>query len=169
MNFCRRCGAKLVANGERVFQCVSGHTIYFNSAPAADVFLMTPDNKVWLAVRGEEPYKGSLDAPGGFVDNGESFEEAAVRELREELGLEPNDYEPLNYLTSSFSDSYCYEGETTPVVTVFFYSRLKTNRPLKPADDVAAVRLFSIDDIDMNDINLNDVRHGLRKLQNMLQ
>ena len=42
---------------------------------------------VLLVKRGSEPYKGRLALPGGFVEEVESFEQAARRELREETGV----------------------------------------------------------------------------------
>jgi ADP-ribose pyrophosphatase YjhB (NUDIX family) len=43
--------------------------------------------KLLLVKRDEEPDKGMWSFPGGMVELGESTEEAAVREVREELGL----------------------------------------------------------------------------------
>lgn len=55
---------------------------------------------VLLVERGGEPFKGCWALPGGFVEPGESADEAAVRELAEETGL---DIETLN--TSRGGDS----------------------------------------------------------------
>ena len=48
-----------------------------------------PDDRVGLVVvrRDIEPFRGEIALPGGFIETGESWQEAAVRELSEETGL----------------------------------------------------------------------------------
>jgi 8-oxo-dGTP diphosphatase len=45
-------------------------------------------NRMLLLKRGLEPYRGKWAPPGGFVEGGESLEAAALREIREEVGIE---------------------------------------------------------------------------------
>tara|TARA_B100000700_G_C15049726_1_gene859671 strand:+ start:2264 stop:2686 length:423 start_codon:yes stop_codon:yes gene_type:complete len=45
-------------------------------------------NEVLLIRRGKEPWKGMLAFPGGFVDMGEDPEDAVIRELKEECGID---------------------------------------------------------------------------------
>ena len=51
--------------------------------------LVDPDNRILIAQRPEgKSLAGLWEFPGGKVDAGESPEEALIRELREELGVE---------------------------------------------------------------------------------
>src|ERR1700754_2161507 len=57
----------------------------------ADAVLLYRDGErieVLLIKRAREPFKGTWALPGGFVDQDESLERAAARELKEETGLE---------------------------------------------------------------------------------
>lgn len=67
-------------------------------AVSVDIVIFTiEDNtlKVVLIERGEEPYKGELALPGGFVREGEDLDAAAFREIAEETGLSPDRLEQL--------------------------------------------------------------------------
>ncbi len=46
------------------------------------------DGRVLLAARGKPPSEGLFSLPGGMVEAGETMGEAALRELREEIGVE---------------------------------------------------------------------------------
>jgi len=54
---------------------------------AASVALFR-DGRVLLAARGKPPWEGVFSLPGGLVETGETLGEAALRELREEVGVE---------------------------------------------------------------------------------
>lgn len=89
--FCGRCGGRTVASGEalarRCTNCGALH--YPRLAPAVLVCVMRGD-RLLLARSPHFPAR-MYSTLAGFVDPGESLEEAAVREVREEVGIEITD------------------------------------------------------------------------------
>jgi 8-oxo-dGTP pyrophosphatase MutT (NUDIX family) len=72
-------------------------------AAAGLLLLVAHENRahVVLTVRAEGlgRHRGQVSLPGGVVDAGETYEQAAFREAREEIGLEPHGVETLGALT----------------------------------------------------------------------
>ena len=56
-------------------------------ALAADCVVFDPQGRLLLIRRKNPPFQGQYALPGGFVDYGETTEQAAARELAEETGL----------------------------------------------------------------------------------
>lgn len=170
MNFCRRCGAPLEAadtTGQQ-YGCSNGHPIHRNPIIGVGVFFVSPDNtKVLLSTRGREPRKGMLDALGGFVEVGETLEEAVQRELHEEVNLTPEDYGPITYLTSGY-DVYPYKGENIQYVAPLYWTRLRRDIPLHAADDVASADWYNLTTPPLDRLHGNDIRAGIIELQKVL-
>ena len=104
--------------------------------PKLTVDVVLPgDGGVVLVRRRNDPFKGRWCLPGGFVDVGESVEDAAVREMREETGLEVE----LVRLVGVYS-----HPERDPrghSVTVAFLAR-KTGGTLRGDDDAEDARVL---------------------------
>jgi 8-oxo-dGTP diphosphatase len=89
---CSHCGQAWPAGIPWPRICAScGETTWSNPLPVAVVLLpvKSADGHTGLVVvrRDIEPFRGELALPGGFIETGESWRQAAVRELREETGL----------------------------------------------------------------------------------
>lgn len=62
--------------------------MYKQPGLSADCVVFDKAGRLLLVLRKHPPYEGCYALPGGFVDYGERMEEAALRELREETGIE---------------------------------------------------------------------------------
>lgn len=164
MNFCRRCGSQLSKKSSGVFVCENQHALFVNGIATVSVFFLTDDSHVLLSIRGIEPYKGMYDSIGGFVDVGESLEQAVAREVKEELGLDPDQYEKPQYICSGPND-YPYGGEIVSIVGACFVSKLKPSAKPVPADDVADIKYVHLDDVDFDLIGNDDVKDAIRHLK----
>ncbi len=88
VRFCPRCGKEATVAFPRSISCPHcGYGAYYNPKPVACTIPRTADGRVLLLRRGFDPGKGLWTFPGGFVDLGESTEQAAIRETDEELRI----------------------------------------------------------------------------------
>lgn len=136
-HFCPRCGQPRGDGPPTVpFRCRGcSFTFYFSAANAAATFIRRADGRVLFIRRAREPALGRLAPPGGFVDIGERAEDAARREVREEVGLEITAPEFLG----SFVNSYPYLGVTYPVLDLFFTAQACDAPAARALEDVASL------------------------------
>jgi 8-oxo-dGTP diphosphatase len=88
VRFCPRCGEPAEVEFPQRITCPHcGYAAYYNPKPVAAAIPIDDDGRVILLRRGFDPGQGLWTFPGGFVDLGESVEEAARREVDEELGM----------------------------------------------------------------------------------
>ncbi|MDT8302252.1 MAG: NUDIX domain-containing protein [Sedimentisphaerales bacterium] len=122
-NYCPSCGVgDILFDGVKKINCKKCSFVFYQNIATAVAVILEYDKKILLTKRGEDPGKGKLDLPGGFVDPKESAEDAIKREIREELKMEIG---TLQYL-SSFPNIYEYKDVVYNVCDLFFYSKIKT-------------------------------------------
>lgn len=168
INFCRRCGSKLVQVDIDAYKCSNDHMHFNSPAPTASVVLVEGDCLV-MSRRAIEPGKGLVDFFGGFLMPGETFYEGAVRELQEELSVNEGSYSKLEYL-GSYSSDYLYQDENRPVVGVYFMSRLLPDANLKASDDSAGiVRVPFKEEIDWTIFSSDETRLAFKDVLDLLQ
>ena len=71
--------------------CPACGLVVWRDPKVAALTVIPWDGGILLGRRTQNPGKGRWSFPSGFVDRGEVVEEAAVRETREETGLEIDD------------------------------------------------------------------------------
>ena len=89
--FCPQCSAPLrrrLAFGRRRQICPECGYIHFNDPKVAVGVVAQRRGRLLLVRRDHEPRLGEWSFPSGYVDAGEVLEEAAVRETKEETGLD---------------------------------------------------------------------------------
>jgi ADP-ribose pyrophosphatase YjhB (NUDIX family) len=121
---------------------------YENARPTVELALMH-NNKLLITKRGIEPRKGFYDMPGGFTDLHETLEQALLREVKEELGLDSSDISTPQFVLS-FNGPYPFGPEVLRSLVSLFYATLITEKNLVAQDDVAEVRW--IDKKEVNDV-----------------
>jgi ADP-ribose pyrophosphatase YjhB (NUDIX family) len=83
---CPRCGATPAKDPPRSLTCEHcGFVLFFNPKPVAATIPRITTGEIVLLRRGFDPGQGLWTFPGGFIDLGESVEDAARRETREEI------------------------------------------------------------------------------------
>ena len=119
-------------------------TEYKNPIPTVDVILQK-GSEVLLIKRKNEPFKDHLALPGGFVNQGEKVETAALREVSEETSLE---IEPVDIL-GVYSDPK--RDPRRHILTVVFIGIILKSVS-NPKDDSSAIQWIQLDDIQKKDI-----------------
>lgn len=116
---------------------------YPRPAVTADCVVITKEAepKVLLIQRGNEPYKNCWAFPGGFMEMDETTEQCAIRELKEETGL---DVQYINQIGAYSKIGRDPRGRT---ITVAYLAIVET--PIKVAghDDAAKAEWFHINSL----------------------
>jgi ADP-ribose pyrophosphatase YjhB (NUDIX family) len=116
------------------------HPQHKNPVPAVD-FIIEKDSKILLIRRKNEPFKGMLSIPGGFINEGETAEEAMKREAREETMLETEPIQILGVYSDPKRDLRMH------TLSITFIAR-PVGGSEKASDDASSVEWFDLADLD---------------------
>jgi 8-oxo-dGTP diphosphatase len=142
MNYCPVCATPLehrLVYGKERAACPHCNFIHFCDPKVAAVALIERDGAVLLTRRALNPAKGRWTLPGGFVDCGEDPRDAAVRECREETGLQVE--------ITGLVDLYYGKTHIDGAEIVIVYDARLVGGTLVARDDADAAAFFGPDEL----------------------
>jgi len=157
--FCPVCGSALEPRVLKITEpkrlvCTNlacGFVFYLDPKIAVGTIIRGPRQGIILVKRAIEPGYGKWVFPGGYVDRGEEITLAALREAREEAGLDVR----LDRLVNIYS----YAG-SAPMIIV--YAATMISGEMAVDDESSEIREFSVDELPWDDLAFRSTREALR-------
>jgi 8-oxo-dGTP diphosphatase len=156
-SFCPMCGGDLEprtikTNEPARLVCLRcGFIFYLDPKVAVGTIITDAERQIVLVKRAIQPGYGKWVFPGGYVDRGEDVKVAAIREAREEVGLEVR----LDRLI----DVYSYPGRA-PVIIV--YAATMLGGCLACDDEGLEAKFFTPDEIPWDELAFRSTHEALR-------
>jgi len=134
--FCKKCGIeldnKVINNEGNIPYCVNCEVLYFPKSNLATIVAITNKEKQVLLLK-QNHISEYFVLIAGYYKPGESLEECATREVKEEVGLDINE---MSYLSSHY-----YEKKDALMVA--FHGKSNTNCLVLDKTEVDAAKWFS--------------------------
>ncbi|GAB2189378.1 NUDIX hydrolase [Sessilibacter sp. MAH2] len=141
MKFCSNCGAKVsiqvpAGDDRNRHVCIECETIHYQNPKVITGCLPVFEDKILLCKRAIEPRANLWTLPAGFMENGESIEEGALRESWEEARVK-------------ISNPSLYQVFSVPYINqvYVFYKGEVANQDFGPGPESLEVELFDFDQI----------------------
>lgn len=139
--YCPVCGSKLkekIINDKKRKYCPQCGFIYYKNPGPTVCGIVKNRDRLLLIKRGIPPHVGEWAFPCGFIEYGETVEEACLRELREETGVEGR----IESLLSVKSVDTLEYGS----ILIINYAVTTRDESLVAGDDAVGARYFTIDE-----------------------
>ncbi|MBR0275836.1 MAG: NUDIX domain-containing protein [Prevotella sp.] len=159
-SFCPVCGsAHFEVNNFKSKRCADCGFVYYANPSSATAAFIRKGDLLLVARRGNEPAKGTLDLPGGFVDMDETAEQGMSREIHEETGLVISQ---LRYLFS-IPNLYLYSGMTIHTLDMFYEAEVPDDVHPQADDDAAELMWMPLREVNPTDFGLKSIRQAVEK------
>jgi ADP-ribose pyrophosphatase YjhB (NUDIX family) len=157
MKFCSQCGARVelrIPEGDTLprFVCGSCHTIHYQNPRMIVGCIPEWDDRILLCRRGIEPRYGLWTVPAGFMENGETTYQGAVRETLEEANARIE----IGALYALYNIPHISQ------VYILFRARL-LDLDFKAGAETLEVRLFAESEVPWDQIAFATVRNTLTR------
>ena len=136
---------------QRLVCTACGFVFYLDPKVAVGTIITADDSRLVLVRRAIEPGYGLWVFPGGYVDRGEELTAAAIREAREECGLDVQ--------LDGLINIYSYAGR--PMVIVVYAATILGGE-LCSDDECLEARLFRPDEIPWESLAFRSTHEALR-------
>ncbi len=159
MSYCSQCGAALELRipemDDRLRHCCNAcGAIHYENPKIVVGVLPVFDEKILLCKRAIEPQKGLWTVPSGFMENGESLEDGALREAYEEAGIRPQ----LTRLHTIYSLPHINQ------VYFLFLGKMLDDQS-KKGIETEALEWVTLTDIPWSDLAFSSVKFALKAYQ----
>ncbi|MBI1387047.1 MAG: NUDIX domain-containing protein [bacterium] len=157
IQFCPRCGAGgFEPRSDKRFDChACGFVYYINACGAVAGAIRDDRGRILFTVRAKEPGAGMLDLPGGFIDHGETAEDALRREIGEELNLELTRWKYI----CSLPNQYPFGGFIYHTIDLFFLCEAKDLAHLSESDEVTEWKFIHLRNVREDEIGFESIRN----------
>ena len=155
--FCTQCRARVRVGREGGFKrwrCPRCGWVFYNNPVAATVAIVVGPRGLLLCRRAADPFRGTWDSAGGFLEADEPPERGLRREIREELGARIRRARFRGFVL----DRYGRGG--VPVLGLVYEVRLSGR--IAAGSDVTEVRWFRRDAIPWRRVGFSSIRRTLR-------
>src|SRR5918994_1583348 len=154
--FCPRCGGGLETRSIKAFEpkrlvCQACSFIFYQDPKVVAGTIFTLNGGVVLLRRGVEPAMGKWVFPGGYVDRGESVQEAAVGETPEESRV--------GVKLGSLLNVYSYSGSPNVIVV---YTAEVVSGELAAGDESVDAAVFMPENIPWDELAFDSTRDALK-------
>jgi NAD+ diphosphatase len=162
--FCPRCGSEgFEPESAKSLKCTKcGFRYFINPVAAVAALIFNTGGQLLLTRRRHNPAAGMLDLPGGFIDVGETAEEALIREIKEELNVTIDSFK----FYGTFPNEYLFGGIVYFTLDIVFNCQVSNLNTLGPADDVLSCEFISPAKINLDLIGLNSVKSIIQSYLN---
>ena len=136
--------------------CSSCGWVYYPKPSPASAVAIVRDGQVLMVRRKYEPFAGQWTLPSGFMEFGEDPEQTAIRELREELGVDVE--------LTGLVDVLMERGDPRGLCLLVVYTGRIVHGEPTAEDDASAVEAFPLDSLP-EQIAFKAHREALEKLR----